>query len=154
MLSATPDHDRLLNAEYDGVLPIHATAEGQGKLGDMIGTFWPSLYVIGERLKDLLERNAITGWRLYEAVFPGTPSPAAWWALGITGRAGRVRTGPETPLDPLGHFLDPQEWDGSDLFHPTNEGTILVTARAAQIFQETRLRNVLLEPAGLAPLPD
>ena len=154
VLPARPDHDRLLDAEYDGVLPIRATAEAQGKVGDMIGTFWAGLYVIDGRFKDLLERNAITGWRLYEAVCQGLPSPAAWWVLGITGRTGRVRTGSETPLDPLGQFLDPREWDESDLFHPTNEGTTLVTRRAAQIIEEAGLRNVLLEPAGFSPTPE
>jgi hypothetical protein len=44
-------------------------------------------------------------------------------------------------------FLDPHEWDGSDLFMPTNSGSVLLTGRAADIVKRARLRNVRLEPA-------
>jgi hypothetical protein len=156
MVAAPLDHDRLLDAEYNGVLPIRGIADPDGKVGDLVGTFWPSLYLIGDRFKKLLEHNAINGWLAYETVCEGLPSQTAWWVLGVEGRAGPVLTGQKgvrAGLDPLGQYLDPRAWDGSDLFHATNDGAVFVTSRAAQIIQEARLKNVLLEPGGLAPIP-
>src|SRR5438105_13451069 len=103
-----------------------------------IGTTWWGLDLCGDRFKKLLEQGAISGWRAYETVCEGMPSETAWWVLGVAGRAGPVRTGKGSPVghDRLGHYLDPREWDGSDLFHPANENTILVTARAAELIRE------------------
>ena len=44
-------------------------------------------------------------------------------------------------------FLDPLEWDGSDVFMPSNSGVVLLGARAAAVVRSARLRNVQLEPA-------
>ena len=154
-LPVRADHERLLDAKYDGVLPIRVLVDQSGRAGDLIGTPWSSLYLIGDRFKKLLEQGAISGWRAYETVCEGMPSETAWWVLGVAGRAGPVRTGKGSPVghDPLGHYLDPREWDGSDLFHPGNENTILVTARAAELIREAHLKNVRLEPAGLESTP-
>ncbi len=157
MVPAHIDHDRLLDAEYDGALPIQGTADRAGKVGDLVGTFWAGLYLMGDRFKKVLEHNAINGWHAYETVCEGLPSQTAWWVLGVEGRAGPVLTGQkgvQAGLDPLGQYLDPREWDGSDLFHAANEGAVFVTSRAAQIIQEARLKNVLLQPGGLAPIPE
>ena len=89
----------------------------------------------------------MSGWRTYETVCEGMPSETAWWVLGVAGRAGPVRRG--KGLDSLSQYLDPREWDGSDLFHPANENTVLVTARAAELIRDAHLKNVRLEPAGL-----
>ena len=71
----------------------------------------------------------------------------------MTGRSGPVPDGGTAGLQPLGHYLDPREWDGSDLFRPGCEGTILVTARAVEAIRDAHLKNVVLQPAGLEPLP-
>jgi hypothetical protein len=156
VVPAPIDHDRLLDAEYDGFLPIKAVADKDGKVGDLVGTFWAGLYVMADRFKTVLEQHAIRGWHAYETVCEGLPLQTTWWVLGIAGRAGPVLTGPRAVragLDALGQYLDPREWDGSDMFHPANEGTVLVSSRASQAIQQARLKNVLLEPAGLAPIP-
>ena len=156
-LPTRSDHDRLLEAGYDGSVPIDALVKQGGKVGDLVGTLWPSLYLMNDRFMRVLEQNAITGWHGYKTVVKGRISPTAWWILGVAGRAGPVQTGAtggSRGLDPLGHYLDPREWDGSDLFHPANEGTILVTPRAAEAIRDARLKNVLLEPGGLEPPPN
>jgi hypothetical protein len=151
------DHDRLLDAEYDETVPIRVLVDQKGRVGDLVGTLWPSLYLIGDRFKKVLEQNAITGWRGYGTVSEDMPPTGTWWILGVAGRAGPVRTGEKgvpPGLDPMEQYLDPREWDGSDLFHPANEGTILVTSRAAQAIDDAHLKNVLLEPRGLEPPPN
>ena len=154
-MPAASDHDRLLDAQYTGGLPIRGFVDQKGKVGDLLGTFWASLYLIGDRFKKLLEENAIGGWRAYPTICEGLQSPGEWWVLGIAGRGGSVRTGQEAAragLDPLDQGLDPREWDGSDLFHPANEGTILVTTRAAQVLERAHLKNVVLERTGFTPI--
>jgi hypothetical protein len=154
-LPVRSDNDRLLDAVYDGPVPIDALVEHDGKVGDLVGTLWAALFLMSNRFVQVLEQNAITGWRGYDSVMKGRGPTTAWRILGVTGRSGPVRTptGGTAGLQPLGHYLDPQEWDGSDLFHPGSEGTILVTARAAEALEEAHLKNVVLEPAGLEPQP-
>ena len=154
-LPVRSDNDRLLDAVYKGPVPIEALVEHDGKVGDLVGTLWAALYLMSDRFVHVLEQNAITGWRGYDSVMKGRGSTTAWRILGVTGRSGPVRTptGGPAGLQPLGHYLDPREWDGSDLFHPESEGTILVTARAAEAIRDADLKNVVLEPAGLEPPP-
>ena len=154
-LPTADDHDRLLDATYQGGTPIRASIEQPGKVGDLAGTLWPSLYAMGDNFRQTLERNQLSGWRAYELISEMPPAPGGWWVLGVLGRAGPIRSGAAAVppgRDPLGHYLDPREWDGSDFFHPAGEGTILVTPRAFQALERARLKNVLLQPAGLEPL--
>ncbi len=152
LLPTLADHDRLLDGIYEGALPIHGRIDQKGKVGDLVGTFWAGLYLISERSKKLLEETKITGWRAYPTICEGLVSQGALWVLGITDGAGPVRTARgivPSDRDTPGQYLDPRDWDGSDLFHPVHDGTSLVAARAADVIEGAHLKNVLLEPGGL-----
>ena len=53
----------------------------------------------------------------------------------------------------MGFFLDPGEWDGSDLFMPMNASPTLLTVRAGELVRRARLPNVRIEPANYEAMP-
>jgi len=52
----------------------------------------------------------------------------------------------------VGNFLDPVQWDGSDIFVTENHNAIFVTQRCAEILQTIGLSNLELREEGLEPL--
>lgn len=94
--------------------PLRAVAHEHGPVGDLVGTFWASLFLISSRFSQVLR---------------------------VTGRCG--------PVAPAGRLLDPTTLDGSDIFTPANETSILVSPRCTTALQRTTLLNVALEPAGI-----
>ena len=50
-------------AEID--FPVVFKQDYGKKLTDILGTGWPSLYLISDRLKKILEDNELTGWKTF-----------------------------------------------------------------------------------------
>jgi len=147
----------LLTGEYRGPLPLRAVVREEGAIGDLIGTFWASVFLMSHGLSKAFEDLRLSGWRSFPVSVQGDPD---WHEdltlLAVTGRSGPVygAGGESRPgLDMIGQYLDPHEWDGSDVFLPTNRRSILVTGPAAKGIARFRFRNVDLQPAGLEPLP-
>jgi hypothetical protein len=155
-LTTPNQHDELAGGTFAGALPIKAHVGQAGKVGDLIGTFWPSLYVVTERFRKFIAGAQLTGWHAYPLDRTGPDLQPPLWVLGISGRSGPVFKGDaarQRGWYEIGHYLDPSQWDGSDMFRPSNEGTPLLTARAAKTISDVGLRNVALEPAGLSAAP-
>jgi hypothetical protein len=137
--------------------PIPAVIARPGPPGDLIGTTWANVYAISERLKTVLEDAHLTGWVPYLLeVSSGELASRKVWLLTVRGRSGPVygvdgahRDGLET----LGQYLDPKEWDGSDLFVPSNRNVILIARQAAETLEAAHLSNLELDPAGLEATP-
>jgi len=141
---------QLARGQYIAPLPLKARVLKHGRIGDLFGTGWATLHVISERFRQLLDLNQLTGSRALPVEIIDYVLDMPVYLLAVTGRCGseygsggRYRPG----LPPFGMFLDPLEWDGSDLFTPTNSGVVLFGARAANVVRRARLRNVQLEPA-------
>jgi hypothetical protein len=78
------------------------------------------------------------------------------WLLSISGRCGPLFGVGGEPLPgglPLGQFIDPGRWDGSDFFMADNNNSIFVSGSAAAKVDRARLSNVAFEPASLEPIP-
>jgi hypothetical protein len=148
---------RLLRGEYGGPLPLTGVVVQRGPVGDLIGTSWANLYVVTSRVVQVLEQSDLTGWMTYPvAVAAGMEEAVGVWLLAVSGRSGSVYGvggAPRLDVDTLGQYLDPTEWDGSDLFVPANQQVILLTAQAAHALDAARLRNLVVDPAGLEPTP-
>ncbi len=149
------DSRSLLSAEYRGALPLPAAVGQRGRLGDLVGTFWATVYLVSDRFKEVLEGAALSGWTTFP-VAPRERLESGLWLLGVTGRCGPVygvdgvaRAG----LDPVGQYLDPDEWDGADVFLPRNRNVVLLTPEAGRVLGRARLMNVDLEPGGLEATP-
>jgi hypothetical protein len=148
---------QLLRGENVGIAEISAAVKQSGPVGDLIGTFWATVYVITSRFRDALEKSEINGWRAHPITLRSPRQiDSEVSLLVVTGRAGPVFGAGgivREDLDPVGQYLDINDWDGSEIFVPANRNVILLTERAAQALQAARLRNVVLEPAGFIPAP-
>ena len=68
--------------------------------------------------------------------------------------AGRFGVGGDPyPGGPdVGTFIDPERWDGGDLFMADNNNSIHVVGSTAERIHELRLSNVAFESVGLEPV--
>jgi hypothetical protein len=149
--------NELLFGEYRGPLPLTAVVKQGGPIGDLVGTFWASVFLMSDRLSKALEELRVSGWRALPITVTGGPDLDERLALlAVTGRAGPVygaggQTHPD--VDAIGQYLDPREWDVSDLFLPANRRSILVTGPAAEKIARLGVSNLDLQSAGIEPLP-
>ncbi len=128
----------------------------RGPVTDIIGTYWGSPRLMSDRLVSWLTDHNVTGWRAVPVEIENEPALGPLWLLVVTGRAGPVYGVDEKyreGLPAFGYFLDPAEWDGSDLFVPANTSEVLVTAPCADLLKKARFRNLRLEPASLETKP-
>jgi hypothetical protein len=130
-----------------GAVPFNSlrgTVLEPGKVGDLVSTFWASVFLVTPRLVEALTNLGATGWRAVPVEIP--EAPVALSLLCVTGQCGPIeRASPGR----VGQTLDPRTWDGSDLFVPANERRILVIGPMASALTEERLRNVDFELAGI-----
>jgi hypothetical protein len=149
------DGKALVRGEAKVPLPLHAGVGQAGKVGDLVGTLWASVYAITSRLKVTLEKAGLTGWLALPVRGPDAVVWESFWVLAITGRCGPVYGQGglhHAGIDPAFPYLDPSKWDGTDLFMPENNTVILLAPRAAQALRRAHLRNVALEPVGFLPI--
>lgn len=127
----------------------------KGPLTDIVGTYW-GVYLMSDRMVSFLTEHRVSGWRPVPVEIESDLALGPLWLLVITGTAGPIygiNEARRQGLPALGQYLDPAEWDGSDLFVPANTSEILVTSSCAELLKRARLRNLRLEPAGLEATP-
>ena len=98
----------------------------------------------------------LTGWHAYPLGSSGLGLPSPLWVLGISRRAGPVLRGDaarQRGWDGIGHYLDPSEWDGSDLFRPSNEGQERLGAASRSHTVASALRSGEIAPPRAANTP-
>jgi hypothetical protein len=128
----------------------------KGPMSDLVGTYWGIVYLVSEKMVTVLSESGMTGWRVTPVEIADGQPIRRLSLLTVTGRCGPIygqsgvwREG----LPQLGQFLEPESWDGSDLFVPDNENGILLTPRCASVLRRARLRNLRLTPAGIERVP-
>jgi hypothetical protein len=111
--------------------------------------------LVSDRFLETLAREGLSGWQAVP--IPGLPDLGGPYSLlVITGRGGPAygSDGIRFPgLPALGQFLDPEQWDGSDLFVVDRQVAIYITNAAAQRLARHRLTNLELEPIVMERLP-
>lgn len=129
-----------------------------GRPSDLIWTTFAGLFLVSDRLRELLESEGITGWKTYPVevtdrsgeVYPG------YHGLAVTGRCGPfdlsksqmiikpppVSQGRAAPYH-RGLFFDPATWDGSDVFCSENGWlSVIVTRKVHDLARRHKVRNV------------
>jgi hypothetical protein len=115
--------------------------------------------IISDSVVQLLRSHGFTGWSLYEVSVhdkQGQMIPG-YHGLSITGRCGKIdwTKGVEVPrifpggIFPVwkGLFFDPESWDGSDLFMPSElKGYVFVVEDVKKAFERAKIRNVDFTP--------
>jgi len=154
------DEDRLMQGVYnDFIFPIVFKQEYGKKLQDMFDTGTASLYLISDKMKTVLEDNHLTGWQTFAVkVFTKKGEEiSGYHGLSITGRCGEIDDSKSeiiekrlVPNGTIGRFrkglyVGLDKWDGSDFFLPEKYLGTIVTSRAAEILNKSRLTNIRLQ---------
>jgi hypothetical protein len=126
-----------------------------GKLTDLVSTFWAAVFLLSDRFKDTLEQHRFSGYRTVPISITGYAGLTTLWLLTVSGACGRLYGVDGDPLPNegrIGNFLDPTQWDGSDLFVAENHNAIFMTSRSADVLGTVGLSNLELRQEGLEPL--
>lgn len=145
---------------YEGIsFPVIFKQEYGKKLQDILDTGWVSLFLISDKLKAVLEENALTGWKTFavKVLDKKGQEIQGYHGLSIVGRCGKInyskseiiekRLVPNAPLGKYykGSYVSLDEWDGSDFFLPEKYFGIIITSRAAEVLKKNKLTNIRLE---------
>lgn len=163
------DQHRLIQGVYEGIsFPVIFKQEYGKKLEDVLDTGWPSLFLISDKMKATLERNALTGWQTFEVKVLDKKGQEIqdYHGLSITGRCGKIdyskseiiekRLVPNAPLGKYykGLHVGLDKWDDNDFFLPEKYFGIIITNRAAEVLKKNKLTNIRLENLGEIETPD
>lgn len=154
------DHHRLIQGVCNDIsFPVIFKQEYGKKLEDVLDTGWPSLFLISDKLKGVLEESTLTGWKTFvvKVLDKKGQEIQGYHGLSITGRCGKIdyskseiiekRLVPNAPLSKYykGLHVGLDEWDGSDFFLPEKYFGIIITSRAAEVLKKNKLTNIRLE---------
>jgi hypothetical protein len=129
------------------------------KAEDILDTGWPSLYLISDRLKTVLEENNFTGWKIFtiKVLYKKGQEISGYHGFSITGRCGPIdyckseiiekRLVPNGPLSKYykGLSFELDKWDKSDFFLPEGNFGIKITQKVADALKKSKLTNIRLE---------
>jgi len=151
-------HWSLLEGNYEGIkFPIVFRHEYGRKLADILDTGWPSLYLISDKMKAVLEQNKLTGWKSYtiELVDKKGNQITGYHGFSVTGRCTSTSFAKSQIINkqfvengPICKFykgMSIDGWDGTDFFSPENKGWIFVTKNAFEKLKQNKLTNVCLK---------
>jgi hypothetical protein len=125
-----------------------------GNLTDLVSTFWAAVFLVSDHFKATLEKYQLSGWRTIPVSLSSSVDVGTLWLLTVHGTCGHLygTDGYAIPGVHVGNFLDPAQWDGSDIFLADNHSAIFVTPRCADTLQAVGLANLELRNEGLEPL--
>jgi hypothetical protein len=106
------------------------------------------LFLLADRVIELLRKGAVTGWTTYAVEVYGKRGVQipGYQGFAVTGRCGgAVDTKTQEDGKPV-YYLDPNTWDGSDIFLMGDERDCYVTARARDLLKTAEVRNIRWKP--------
>lgn len=153
------DHDKLIQGMYDGInFPILFEQECGKKLLDVLGTGWPGLSLISDKMKTVLEENKLTGWKTFPIKLYDKKRNEilGYHGFSVTGRCGPIddrnaeiidkQRIPEGPIFKAykGLYIGLDKWDGSDFFIPDKSLFRIITNKTANILKKDKTLNIKL----------
>lgn len=148
-------HNFLLLGEYPSWLtfPVFFHHCDGKRLRDLLDMRYPHMFLISQRLKDLLENNGITGWKTYPIRLFDKKNKEifGYYGFTVTGRGGAlVRKLPAESFGQLwkepieNRIYDVRQWDGSDIFFAYRR--IIVTQRVMLLLKRYKIDAVEFRP--------
>jgi len=131
----------LIRGEYRPKEAVLFRYQLGGAPNDLVETTLPGLYLLSNRVIEVLETARFTGWTSYPVRITGKGGEeiSGYRGLSITGRCNPVDW-PER----LNPSRQPPFWDGSDIFLILNRNMIGVTNRVYAALNALQLSNVNL----------
>ena len=158
--NGTNNHWNLINGTYKGInFPVNFKQEYGKHLTDILDTGWPSLYLISDRMKEILEKNHLTGWKVFPINLYDKKNKeiTGYHGFSTTGRCGPINYKKSTiiekrlvPTGPIykyykGLHIELDQWDGSDFFIPEKTCAIIITQKAANVLKKNKITNIRLK---------
>ena len=99
---------------------------------------------ISRPLKELLEKNKITGWSCFPIVIEGVEND--YFCFQNLSKAGPILN-----LEAVNNYeteyieFDTETWDGSDVFNLQNTLLNVCTASVKELFESAKITNILIQ---------
>lgn len=153
------DDYNLIAAKYEGIkFPVLYKQVAGKKLTDILATGVPSLLLISQKLKNLLEENFVTGWTTYPIILKDKQDNQieGYHGFSVKGVSGPksyinspviekrlVESGPIVKFY-KGANIDLNKWDGADFFIPEDTIAIITTRVVANLLEKNQVSNAML----------
>jgi hypothetical protein len=149
----------LLTGDFSRVsIPVIFGQEDGSELCDVLGTGFSGLYLISDRMRDVLASSGLSGWTSYEIRLTSRTGDEikGYNGFSILGRCGPIDTSrsqivkkrlvPEGPVSKYfrGLHVGLEHWDGSDFFLPQAYYGTIITEKAAKVLKAAKLTNIEL----------
>jgi hypothetical protein len=153
-----PETKLLIGDYIDFSFPIIFKHDKQHKSLDILDTGTATLYLISDKMVNILKSNKFTGWKTFPVTLLNRENSqiSGYHGLSILGKCGLIsykkskiiykQVLPSRPAWKFykGYQFDLSEWDGSDLFIPKNIFKIIVTDKVAMALKNDKLSNLRL----------
>lgn len=127
---------------------------------DIITTELPAIWLISDKIVEVLQREGVTGWKTYpvEVIGQGGVPVTGYHGFAVTGRCGPINPrrsvvknlpplfpGDEEEQVRLGLYFDLDTWDGSDIFVAPNVNYVIVVKRVKELLEQNNIRGCEFE---------
>jgi len=154
------DAYNLIKGDYSGInFPVvfKEGSYGGKKIQDIIDTTSVSLYLISDKLKNILIENSFTGWKIYPVrLFDRKENEIMGYSgFSVTGRCDvkikyrkdsivEKQLAPNAPISRFykGQNIDFTKWDGSDFFITKDNIGFIITEKVKEILLKHKLTNI------------
>jgi hypothetical protein len=151
----------LIRGELKLKEPLKLRYKMGGQAADLMRSALVSIFVVSDRLVELIKSSGFTGWGAYPVevrdkdgkILPG------YQGFSIKGRAGgrdlkRAEVIKKPPKAPggipyevyKGYFFKDDQWDGNDFCLVGYAGMKIATERVVQAFKKAKIHNVEFTP--------
>jgi hypothetical protein len=149
----------LLMGNYSGInIPVIFKQQYGKRLDDILGTGTAILYLISDRMVEILDKKKLTGWKIFDIKLLDKKDNEikGYNGFSITGRCGPIdytrsriikkKLVQDGPLSEYykGLYVGLDVWDGSDFFLPKEHYGTIVTSNTADVLKKSKLTNVRL----------
>ena len=148
---------------YEGIpFPLEFRHKCGKRYYDILHIGYATLFLVSDRFLEVLETNHFTGWKSYPVrLFEKNGTEVFGYnGFSVTGKAGKIDweksevvqiPGPidETVTYPYykGALIDMSEWDGSDIFMPSNSWRKFITEPVYKALKKAKMTNIKFEKA-------
>jgi len=148
----------LVRGEYSEIgFPVIFKQSGGKNFKDILDTEYTSLYLISTKMKEILEKNQLTGWITYPIKLYDKKGNEIldYHGFSITGRCTEVNYRESkiiekrmVPTGPICQFYKGaliKGWEGTDFFMPHLTAYTLITEKVAKLLLKNKISNCDIE---------
>ena len=152
-------HLNLIRGKYEEIdFAVLFKQDSGKKLTDILDTGYVGLYLVSDRMKNILEENDVTGWKVFLIKLYDKKGNEVFGYHGfsVIGRCGpvdyeksKIVEKPFVSGGPVckfykGLYIGLDSWDGSDFFLPGESCRSVITQKAADVLKKNKITNMQL----------